>query len=100
MPPPAPLGNFLSGMETLAVTLQEQPGVDLGNFLSGMETHGVVPVVDPPFGLGNFLSGMETEPLRQGKECRAYPLETSLVEWKRARCGDCWRRRNAPWKLP
>ena len=76
------LGNFLSGMETLAVVVVEAlrdaletslvewklhpdglPGgfiSSLGNFLSGMETDVVGMCLRGLYRLGNFLSGMET----------------------------------------
>ena len=55
------LGNFLSGMETVAPDARLRSRPALGNFLSGMETFASRRPAGVGFGsLGNFLSGMET----------------------------------------
>ena len=53
----------------------------LGNFLSGMETARSPRPPAARANLGNFLSGMETQK-RLGPLHEIDPLETSLVEWK------------------
>ena len=80
--PATPLGNFLSGMETI-VSLPWFCGPQrLGNFLSGMETYQLAGFRAMDENLGNFLSGMETSNLLPRPAGRIPSLETSLVEWK------------------
>ena len=52
-----------------------------------METRAVRPVPRGAAFLGNFLSGMETV-ARAINKTAEYPLETSLVEWKRRHPSD------------